>query len=96
MIRAHHELPRPEIRAPVTNSLDEPNELALVCRELGMLRGHGAAEERDRPSALVEDSAETRARSFAVDDECLVEVRQLEHRSRCQCVLEGIESLCCR
>lgn len=61
MIRAHHELPRPEIRAPVTDSLDEPNELALVCRELGMLRGHGAAEERDRPGALVEDSAETRA-----------------------------------
>ena len=45
-----------------------------------MPRRKGAAEERHRTGALVEDSAETRARGVTVDDELVVEVGEVQHR----------------
>jgi hypothetical protein len=55
-------------------------ELALICSHLQMPRRKGAAEERHRTGALVEDSAETRARGVTVDDELVVEVGEVQHR----------------
>jgi hypothetical protein len=45
----------------MTNSLNEADELPLISGKLGVLQRHGAAEESDRPLALVEDRPETRS-----------------------------------
>jgi len=57
VIRAHHETAPPQVRAPMPNRLDEPDQLALVGSELGVTRRDGPAEERDRPSALMKHGA---------------------------------------
>jgi len=51
------------------------------------------AEERQRPSTLMWNSAEAGAGRVAVDDEIDVEVRELQHRCSREGMLEGVE--CC-
>jgi len=57
VIHAHHETAPPQVRAPMPNRLDEPDQLALVGSELGVTRRDGPAEERDRPSSLMKHGA---------------------------------------
>jgi len=47
-----------EVGAPVTDDLDEADELPLISGQLGVLRRHGAAEGGDGPLALMEDYPE--------------------------------------
>ena len=39
MICANNEFPRPKIRPPMPDRLNQPNKLALISRELGVLGG---------------------------------------------------------
>jgi len=93
MIRPDDKLPRLEIRPPMTHGLHETDEFALVGRQLGMLRGDRAAEESDRAVALMKHSTKPRAGSVAVDDEGLVEIRQLENRRCRERLFERVEGL---
>ena len=61
----------PEIGPPMTNYLDETNQL------LGMVGCHSAAEEGHRTISLVEDCTKTSPERAIVNDEALVKVRQL-------------------
>jgi hypothetical protein len=45
----------------MVDSLDEFDELALLCSNLEMAGGKRLAEEGEWPSALMEDGAEARA-----------------------------------
>ena len=75
MVSAHHELPRPQIRSPVTYGLNQPDEFTLVRRELGVLLGNGTTEECNRPLTLMVDRTKARPRGVAIDYERLLEVR---------------------
>jgi len=61
------------------------------CRQLGVLRGDRAAEEGDRAVPLMKNSAKSRAGCITVDDEGLVEVRQLKNRRRRERPFERVE-----
>jgi hypothetical protein len=61
VIRADEEASSPEVRAPVTDSLYQANQLPLVRRELQMARGEGAAKESYGASALMQHRAQTRS-----------------------------------
>jgi hypothetical protein len=50
VVHTHMERPTPKVRSPVAHRLDQPDKLALVCHELVMASGEGAAEEGQRPS----------------------------------------------
>ena len=80
VVRANRECPPPQVRAPVSDSFDEADQLALVRWQFGVLWGQRSAEESQRPIALVKDGTEAGAGGVAVDEETLGEVRELEHR----------------
>jgi len=61
VVRSDGERTCPEVGAPMSNGLNEAYELLLKSGKLGMLRRHGAAEEGDRPLALMEDRPKTRS-----------------------------------
>jgi hypothetical protein len=67
VVSAHDELARPEVGMPMVHRLDEPDELALVGHQLGVLRGDLAAEERDRAPVLVNHRAKASDRGVTVD-----------------------------
>ena len=73
MIGTYHKLPAPKVGSPMSDGLNETDELSLVRRQLGVLGCHLPAEEHDQPSALMQHRAHTRARSIAVDHEWLGE-----------------------
>lgn len=77
MISAHHETATPQIRPPVSHSLNKPDELALVGGQLGVPGRDGLAVERHRPCALMQDGAEPRTGGVTFNNEVLGEVRQL-------------------
>jgi hypothetical protein len=92
------ERPTPEIRPPMTNSLDQPNELALISWQLGVVRSDRPAEECYGTVSLVQHSAKPSAGRIAVHHEPFAEVRKLKERCGDQRRLEGDESLlgvCC-
>ena len=86
------ERPTPEVRAPMTDSLDQPNELALISWQLGMVRSNWPAEEGNGAITLVQHSAKPSARRIAVHNEPLGEVWKLKERRSDQRSLEGEES----
>ena len=77
MIRPHSKGTPLEIRPPMTNCLDETNQLPLIGWKLGMVGRHSAAKEGHHTISLVEDCTKTSPRRVTVNDEALVEVRQL-------------------
>jgi hypothetical protein len=91
IVRADDELPCPEVRPPMANGMYEVDEFALVRRQLGVLRGTRTTEEHDRSGPLMKHHAKTHAGGVAVDDERLVEVRQLEGRHRGECMFERVK-----
>lgn len=91
-VRPYSERASPQICPPMVHRLHETDELALVHGEPCMSRRQRLAEERERPDALVQDGADAGARGVALDNECLGEVRQLEHGCRRQRCLECDES----
>jgi len=96
VIGADDELPRPELRPPMPDNLDEADKFALVRSKLGMFWGNRATEERDRSVSLMKHRAKARAGGVTVDDEGLVEVRQLKARRRHESLFERVEGRCCR
>jgi hypothetical protein len=91
VVRTHTERPTPKIRSPVAHRLDQPDKLALICRELVMASGEGAAEEGQRSLTLVEDGVKADARGVAVHHEWHDEIRHLEDGSRREHPLESHE-----
>jgi hypothetical protein len=75
----------------MAHSVDETNEPPLISFQFGMAGGDLPAKEGHRPCALVEDNIETGPRCVALDDERLVNVRELEHRRRRARALEGVK-----
>ena len=47
----------PKIRPPMTDSLDQPNELALISWQLGVVRSNRPAEKCNSAVALVQHPA---------------------------------------
>lgn len=80
MVGADREWLHPQIWPPVTNRLDEPDELAFVGRELGVLGCYSSAEEGDRSASLVQDRAKIGPGGVAIHQEADGEVGQLEGR----------------
>jgi hypothetical protein len=98
VVCSDNELTWPQVGTQVANSLDEPDQLPLVCGEFGVMRRHGPTKECHRALILVQNGAHARPRHVAFDDERLGEVWQLQHRCRCQGRLEGVKRshrLCC-
>jgi len=91
MIRAHDELRRPQVRAPVAHNLHKSNELALISHQLGVLWRDNAAEEGYRPLPLMQHRAEAGARCVAVHYELLGEVGLLQYWRHRQRTLEVVE-----
>ena len=79
----------PKIRAPMADRLDEADELALVRSRFEVPSRKGPTKERDGVPILMKDSSEAGAGRVAVDDECGVEVREMEHWRRTQRGFEG-------
>jgi hypothetical protein len=77
MVSLDDEFPWPEIRSPVADCLDEPNQLTFISGELRVVRHDRLAEEGDWTGALMQDCAGAGARRVTVDDEGPREVRQL-------------------
>jgi hypothetical protein len=82
---------RPQIWPPVSDRLDESNELVLIGREFGVVWRHGTTEERNRATALMQHDSEASIEHVAINHERLVEVGKLQNRGRCQRQLQGIE-----
>jgi hypothetical protein len=57
--------------------LDEPDQLALVRRQLRVPRRNPPAEEHDSAFTLVKNSTEPGVERITFDDEFLIERRQL-------------------
>jgi hypothetical protein len=93
VVGADDEAAPPQVRPPVPDRLHQPDQLALVGRQLDVTRDEGPAEERQGARPLVEDGAETRTGGIAVDDELASEIRHLQNRGGGQGPLEGVESL---
>ncbi|KAJ1255698.1 hypothetical protein BS78_K170100 [Paspalum vaginatum] len=85
----------PQIGAPVTNRLHQPDQLTLVSRELEVAGSERPDEEREGPDALVEDGAKPYAGGIAVDDEGPGKVRHLQHRPCSQGFLERLKGHPC-
>lgn len=62
----------------MSNDLDDPDQLPFVCGELEMVGREWPAEECEGTGTLVEDRAEPRPGSIAVDHEWLVKVWKIE------------------
>jgi len=77
----------------VAHRLDQPDELTLICRELGVVRSHRATEEGDGAAILVQDRAKPGAGGVTVDNEARGEIRQLEGGAGREGVLELDEGL---
>jgi hypothetical protein len=71
----------------------QADELPLVSHKLVMACGERAAEVRQQPVAMVEDSAKPHARGVAVHHENLVEAGHLENGPYRKSLLEGLERL---
>jgi hypothetical protein len=95
VVGADDERTTPEVRAPVAHRLDEPDELALIRRQLGVSRGDGPAEECDWPGALVKYSSDPRPRGVAFHNEVAVERRKLQNWGCRQRVLKSAERMFC-
>jgi hypothetical protein len=54
MVRLDEETMTPQVWPPVTDSVDQADELTLICSEVTVLGGHDPAEEGDRMSVLNE------------------------------------------
>jgi hypothetical protein len=61
MVSLDHERAAPEIRSPLADRVDQVDELVLIGRKLRVACGNGPAEEGDRPRALMQIGAESRA-----------------------------------
>jgi hypothetical protein len=68
----------PDVRPPVTDSLDQPNKLALIGWQLGVVRSDWPAKEHNGAITLMQHSAKTSAGRITVHDEALGEIWQLE------------------
>jgi hypothetical protein len=63
----------------MVDNLDKSDEFLFIGHQLGVVRADGAAKERKRSCALVQDDAEPGARGVAVDGERHGEVRELKN-----------------
>ena len=81
----------PQVRTPMSDNLDQTDELMLICRQRGMMGGDRPAEEGHHNIPLMEDNTEPCTQHIAVDAEALGEVRKLEQGRRHQRLFEGQE-----
>jgi hypothetical protein len=89
------EVAAPEVRPPVTNGVDEADELPLVCSERAVPGRNGPAKVGDRVALLDQDHLEAVGGRIALDDEALGEVRHGEDRGSSDGALEGLERCLC-
>lgn len=74
MVCPHDEVLAPKKRAPVTNRLDESDQLAFIGGELEMACYKWTAEECNRTVSLMKYRLELGAKSVAINQEGLVNV----------------------
>jgi hypothetical protein len=74
MVCPHDEVLAPKKRAPVTNRLDESDQLAFIGGELEMACCKWTVEECNRTVSLMKYRPEPRAKSVAINQEGLVKV----------------------
>jgi hypothetical protein len=79
MVSPDDEFPWPEVRSPVVDCLDEPNQLTLVGDELQVMRRDGPTEGGDWADTLMQNRTNARTRCVIVDNEGPREVRQLQN-----------------
>ncbi|KAJ1289408.1 hypothetical protein BS78_02G162000 [Paspalum vaginatum] len=91
MIHLDHEQPPPQVRPPVTDGLDQPDELPFVSRQALVPSRHGPTEEGQGSCILVEHGATAHARCVAFNNERLGEVRHGEDWDRGKSSLEVLE-----
>lgn len=58
----------------MSDPLDEPDQLALIRRELGMTGSDRLAREGDRAHTLMKHSPESQSRRVVLDDKIPVEI----------------------
>jgi hypothetical protein len=93
VVRLDDELTALEICAPMSHSLHQSNELAMVCRECVMSNSHRAAEVGNGPFALVDYGAEATVGRVALNHKRFGEVGKAQDR---RCGEGELESLECR
>jgi hypothetical protein len=59
MICLDDKLPWPKVGAPVSDCVDQPNQLALVCCQFGVLWCHLLAEKCNRAQSLMKNVTKT-------------------------------------
>jgi hypothetical protein len=69
MICPHDEGAAPKVRPPVSNRLDQSDELALIGCHLEVRRREGPTEEGEGRAILVKNHAETGPRRVTIDNE---------------------------
>ena len=74
VVRMHGEATSPQVRAPVSNGVDETDELSLVRGEGAMPWGHRSTEVSDGVLVLDQHSPEAVGGRVALDDEQPCEV----------------------
>jgi hypothetical protein len=74
VVGVHHERLCLEVQVPMAHSLDEADEIPLICGQHGVLQGDGPAVEGNRAAVLMQNNTEPRARSIVVDDEGAIKV----------------------
>jgi hypothetical protein len=92
VVRLDDEAPPPEVRPPVSDRLDQSDELALVGRQCLVTRSDGTAEECHRVALLDEHGAKPVRRRITLNHEGLGEVGHGEDRRRGDGGLESAKS----
>lgn len=79
VVRPDKEAAPPEVRPPVSDGVNQPDELPLVGGEGAVTWGDGAAEVGHRVLVMDEHHPETMCGGIMLNDEFLGEVRQRQH-----------------
>jgi hypothetical protein len=59
--------------------LDQADGLSFIGCQVGVARGDLATEEGDRPATLMKHCTDAGGEGVALDHECTVKIRQLQH-----------------
>jgi hypothetical protein len=81
VVSADHELPPPQVRAPMSHRLNQADEFSFIGGEFGVARRNGLAEEGQRTCTLMQHDTHARTRRVTLDDEVAVERRKLQNWS---------------
>ena len=93
MVGADEEAVPLEIWPPVSHSLNQTDQLVLVCLQLAVAGSEGSTEEGQGSRPLVQNGAKPDAGGVAVDHKLALKVGHLQDRRRRERPLEGSEGL---